>query len=238
MLSIRKMAETTAVLAAMVVPSWAQSKLVEDPFPGVDCRAYDTGEHFKDKHSQACRSFVQLAKAKDTMLPLHVGPVYACFGIGDELFVIDTAMDQAKSDKKEWAAYAEPSFAFYRSGIESGLMNLSPPLMMDGKWNLGLSSAGIVSYSGTTDNEMVKEMEHANPGLKVPRVTLSIDEEQIAFGDFTIQSATGRFTYWTDALSLGKNIQLPAQCAIFKMDFKMETPPKANIQHMFWKQVN
>jgi hypothetical protein len=38
-LSIREVAATTAVLVAIAVPSWAQSKLVEDPFPAVNCTA-------------------------------------------------------------------------------------------------------------------------------------------------------------------------------------------------------
>jgi len=235
-ISVRGVVATVIVFALMAVSSWGQSKLsqVEDPFPAVDCAAYDTGKSVVDKHSDACRSFLQLVKAKDATLPLLVGPVYACFGINDELFVIDTSMDQAKNENKEWAVLAEPRFAFYRSGIESGLANLRPPLTMDGKWNLSFSAAGIVSYSGTTDSKMAKEMEQGNPGLKIPRVTLSIDQEQIAFGDFRIQSATGRFTYWTDPLGLGKNVQLPGQCAVFNRD----SSSQGGVIHSSWKKTD
>lgn len=235
-LSVWGAVAAAVVVLPMAVSSWGESKLaqVEDPFPAVDCTAYDTGKSVADKHSDACRSFVQLVNAKDATLPLLIGPVYACFGINDELFVIDTSVDQAKNENKEWAARAEPRFAFYRLGIESGLTNLSPPLTMEGKWNLSFSPGGIVSYSGTTDSKIAKEMEQANPGLKIPRVTLSIDQEQIALGDFRIQFATGRFTYWTDPLGLGKNVQLPGQCAVFKRD----SSRKGDVLHFSWKKTD
>jgi hypothetical protein len=231
---------TALVLSPIAISSWGQSKLVqvEDPFPAVDCAAYDTGKYITDKLSEACRSFVQLAKAKDPMLPLLVGPVYACFEINDQLFVIDTAMDQAKSDNKEWAALARPSVAFYRSGIENGTAVLTE--FMNGKWNLSLSAMGVVSYSGTTDNEMAKESEKLNK-ITVPRVALAITETSINFADFEIQASTGRFRYWIPANELfpgAKPGQLPGQCATFKRDFKMESSSKANNQHTFWRQVN
>jgi hypothetical protein len=169
-------------------------------------------------------------------MPLSVGPVYACFEINDELLVIDTAIDQAKSDDKKWAEGAEPRFAFYRSGIENGLTNLNPPLAMNGKWNV-LLAPDIVSYSGTTDNDFVKEIEKGSKA-QFPRVSLSITETSIDFADWKIQTSTGRFTYWIDPLNLGKNIQLSGQCAIFKREFKIEALPKTNIQHTSWKQIN
>ena len=100
------------VLAPIAVSSWGQPNpvKVEDSFPAVDCVAYDTGSSVTDKRSAACQSFVQLVKARDVTLPLLVGPVFACFGINDELLVIDTAVDQAKSNNKGWAALAQPRF--------------------------------------------------------------------------------------------------------------------------------
>jgi hypothetical protein len=70
-LSVRGAVAAVVVFATMAVSSWGQSKLVqvEDPFPAVDCTAYDTGKYITDKHSEACRSFVQLVKAKDRTLP-------------------------------------------------------------------------------------------------------------------------------------------------------------------------
>jgi hypothetical protein len=227
----------TAVALASMGSLCGQSKLaqVEDPFPAVDCTTYDTGKHIIDKHSDACRSFVQLAKAKDVTLPLFVGPVYACFEINDGLLVIDTAMHQAKNENKKWAALAQPSFAFYRSGIENGLSNLNPPLMMNGKWDM-LLAPDIVSYSGTTDNEMVKEFETLNK-TTVPHVALSITETSINFMDWEIQTSTGRFRYWTppDGPSFGaKSIQLTGQCAVFKRD----SSSQSDVIHFFWKKTN
>jgi hypothetical protein len=233
---------TALVLSPIAIPSWGQSKLVqvEDPFPAVDCTVYDTGNHVTDKHSQACRSFVQLARAKDSSLPLHIGPIYACFQINDELLVVDTAIDQATSDNKEWAALARPSFAFYRSGIENGLSKFADPAFMDGKWDPLQSQMGIANYSGTTDNDMVKEFEKLNK-IAIPHFVLAITPSSIDLWDWTIQSSTGRFRYWTpsDDPTFGNNsVQLTGQCAIFKRDFKMESSPKANVQHNFWKQIN
>jgi hypothetical protein len=230
MISVRNVAATAVIVATVVASSGGQSKLVQvdDPFPGVDCTVYDTGKYVTDKHSEACRSFVQLVKARDWTLPLLRGPVYACFGINDELFVIDTAIDQAKSDSKELAALATPRFAFYRSGIETGLTNLNPPAMMDGKWDPGLSAAGIASYSGQTSRLAEK--------LNLPHLKLSITETTIDFGDWVIQTSTGRFRYSTetDVPVVGrKPIEVTGQCAVFKKDFKMESPPNAKVQHTF-----
>ena len=230
------------MLAPIAVSAWGQSKFVqvEDPFPTVDCTVYDTGNHVTDKHSQACRSFVQLARAKDSTLPLHIGPIYACFQINDELLVVDTAIDQATSDNKEWAALARPSFAFYRSGIENGLSKFADPAFMDGKWSPLLLQTGSASYSGTTDNDMVKEFEKLNKRT-IPHFALTITPSSIDLWDWKIQSSTGRFGYWTpsdDPTFGNKSVQLTGQCAIFKMDFKMESSPKANIQHISWRQVN
>lgn len=241
-LAARRVVAKALVLSPIAISSWGQSKLVqvEDPFPAVDCTVYDTGNHVTDKHSQACRSFVQLAKAKDPSLPLHIGPVYACFQINDELLVVDTATDQAINDNKKWAALARPSFAFYRSGIENGLSNFADPMFMDGKWDPLLLQLGIASYSGTTDNDMVKEFEKSNK-ITIPHFALTITPSSIDLWDWTIQSSTGRFRYWTpsdDPTFGSKSIQLTGQCAIFKMDLKMESPSKTNIQHMFWRQVN
>ncbi|MGA2645588.1 MAG: hypothetical protein ABSF15_12805 [Candidatus Sulfotelmatobacter sp.] len=226
----------------MAVSSWGESKpvQVEDPFPAIDCTAYDTGKYVTDKHAEACRSFVQLAKAKDPMLPLHVGPVYACFGINDELLVLDTAMDQAKSENKKWAALAEPSVAFYQSGIENG-MSVAASLWLEGEWDLS-QAPSAPSYTGhfnfkSEDNKQ----QAAIMKTHVPHATMFISETSISFWDWTIQTSTGRFRYWTpddDPSFRNKSIQLTGQCAVFKRDVKIESSPKATIQHGFWKQIN
>ncbi len=221
------------VAVAIASLSWGQSQpaQVEDAFPAVDCAAFDSGKLVVEKHSAACQSFVQLLKAKDKDLPLFVGPVYACFGIKDELFVIDTSMDQARSADKKWAALAQPQIAFYRSGIETGVSAI-PGFAMEGKWDLTLSPTAV--YRGTTDNDMAKELERANPGLKIPSVTLAIDDEQVAFGDMKIQSSTGRFSYWTDPSGLGRNLQITGQCAVFERASSIQN----NVVHSFWKKTN
>lgn len=227
------MSAIAMVAAAIVSLSWGQSKpaQVEDAFPPVDCAAFDFGKSVVKKHSDACQSFVQLVKAKDKALPLFVGPVYACFGIKDELFVVDTSMDQARSDDKKWAALAQPQIAFYRSGIETGVSTI--PVAMEGKWDLMLSPTAV-SYSGTTESETAKELEQTNKGLKIPSVTLTINDEQIAFGDLKIQSSTGRFTYWTDPFGSGKNLQVSGQCAIFKRDLSSQN----KVLEFSWKKAN
>ncbi len=229
-----RMLATVVAAVATVSPSWGQSKpdQVQDIFPAVDCGAFDTGKSVLEKHSAACQSFVEMVKAKDKTLPLFLGPVYACFGIKDELFVIDTAMDQARGADKKWAALELPRVAFYRSGIETGVSTI-PAFAMEGKWDLTLSPKAV-SYRETTDDATAKELEQANPGLKIPVITLAIDDQQIEFGDLRIQSSTGRLTYWTDPSGLGKNLQLSGRCAIFKRDLSGQN----KVADCSWKKAN
>jgi hypothetical protein len=216
-----------AVIAFVALTASAQTRVIKDPFPSINCDAYDT-HVFTWKDTAACQSFQQLVKAKDPDLLLNVGPVYACFGVNDELFVIDTALDLVRSDDKKYTAIAKPTVSFYKNGIETGIKFLSPMtgVFMDGGWS-GFSPDSMV-YSGQTT-----KLAEDNG---VPHTTMLISSSTIEFGDWRIQTSTGRFSYKTSLT--GKPVQIAGQCAIFKKDTRIELSPNGNTAHTYWRQIN
>jgi hypothetical protein len=223
----------TSLLAAS--QGKAEVRVAYDPFPVIDCPV-DTF-HTDHRISPACKTFVQLVKTQETqpgnaggtrdqsLVPMTFGPLYACFGIDDELFIVDSTIDGAKDDKL-WQL-AHPSFTFYKSGVKSGLDLATHMIVLtDGKWDRLLPERPRFTANSTEDDK--KQLGIAQP------VEIFVDPEQIMINrELTIQSATGRFTYTTKGLN-GQPVQLGGQCAVFRQDQHLEK----NTLHMSWKQIN
>jgi hypothetical protein len=226
-----------AVLASQlgVGQDKAEVAVVYDPFPTIDCPA-DTF-HTDHRISPDCKTFVQLVRIQETQLgnadgtkdqslvPMTFGPLYACFGIDDELFIVDSTIDGAKEDKL-WQV-AHPRFIFYKSGIKSGLdLATQMVILTDGKWDRVLPEHPRFTANSTEDDK--KRLGIAQ------LVEISVSPDQIAIGhELTIQSATGRFTYTTKGFN-DQPGQLAGQCAVFKQGRRLER----NTLHMFWTQIN
>jgi hypothetical protein len=222
----------TSLLAAS--QGKAEVTVAYDPFPVIDCPV--DAFHTDHRISPACKTFVQLVKTQETQLgnaggtkdqslvPMTFGPLYACFGFDDELFIVDSTVDGAKDDKL-WQV-AHPRFTFYKSGIKSGLDLATHMIMLtDGKWDRLLPEYPRFTANSTEDDK--KRLGIAEP------VEISVDTEQITIShELTIQSATGRFTYTTKGFN-DQPAQLAGQCAVFKQDQRLEK----NTLHVFWKQI-
>lgn len=209
--------------------------VVYDPFPTVDCPI--DSFHTDHRISTSCKTFVQLVRTQEaqpgntggtkdqSLVPMTFGPLYACFGSDDELFVVDSTVDGAKDDKL-WQL-AHPSFMFYRDGIESSLGLATHMVMLtEGKWSRLLPDHPRFTAVSTEDDK--KQFGLAE------QTEISVSSEQISIShELTIQSATGRFIYTTKGPN-GQPVELAGQCAVFKQDQRLEK----SALHMFWKQIN
>jgi hypothetical protein len=154
---------------------------------------------------QACRSYQELLKAKDTGLPAD--KAYICFRKKvDEFFVVsfftpyfrkhwDQELKQMVADQSQRPGYGLAQT--YKDGVLS--LSVTPALVFSGQWQpIPYSESGI--FVSDRINTMKQDQNDANVGV-------SIDESQVSIGykyknkndkttqyTLTIQRSTGRFT--------------------------------------------